>query len=329
MQNQLSEKEQNINISIILIGKNVEKTLKSCVDSIFKSIKNTKYIDKYEIIYIDSCSIDKSINISKELGINYLEISESFTSASLGRYLGIKYSKYDNILFMDADMELDSEWFNSSYNTYLEYKAITGERYEKLYKNNIIIKEIPNFYNIKHIEEGNNIGGCFMIDKKIIQNNNFSPILLEEEERDFYSKFYINNKIYKVPIQMFIHNNYNLSGKRFVEYFIPHKKIGYILSFFSSIKHGYSRGYVELQSMYMFSMLSSLIFYIGIFSSNFLLISISIVVLVAFNRKQFKGSLMTMLFFPYKFLISLFYFKKNYTIKYKYLNKDYVEVVKI
>ena len=135
-----------MNISAIIIGKNSNKTLSKCINNLKKSLNKTVIIQKYEIIYVDSNSIDNSIELAKEAEVQIIEIIGGYTSASLGRYLGKQYSKYENLLFLDGDMDIEESWFSESFDYYMRYKAIIGERHEKLYKNNNVLKEIPNFY---------------------------------------------------------------------------------------------------------------------------------------------------------------------------------------
>ncbi|WP_258238917.1 glycosyltransferase family A protein [Arcobacter sp. CECT 8985] len=311
------------------MGKNSTKTLEECINHLKNAIKKVVYIEKYEIIYVDSNSSDGSAELAKENGVEVIEIVEGYTTASLGRYLGKKYAKYDNLLFCDSDMYLDIEWFNASKEYYEKYGAIIGERHEKLYRNDIVIKEIHNFYNIEKVEVVNNVGGCLMINVKEVQEINFSPILKEEEERDFFSKFLDKRLIYKIPVKMFIHNNYNLATSRLKSYVYPYNKIGYILSFFSSLKHGYLKNYIKLQRSYLVSVLASLLFYYFLFSSLFLCSLIPIMIIYIENRKYYKGSIITMLFFPYKLLASFLFLTKKLKYTYKYKNKICTESVEL
>ena len=177
-------KYNDMSLTIIIIGKNTSKTLSNCIKSINTAVVNSKYINSYEVIYIDSMSYDDSVDIAKSFNnVETIKIIDGYTSASFGRYLGKMYSKYKNLLFMDSDMYMDKDWFNASIEYYNQYGAIIGERYEKLYKNDAVVKEIPRFYNIKDVEIASNIGGFLMIKKEIIGNINYTPIIKNEEEK--------------------------------------------------------------------------------------------------------------------------------------------------
>jgi hypothetical protein len=289
---------------------------------------NTYIITTYQIIYVDSNSSDNSVQIAKDSNVEIIKITDAFTTASLGRYLGLKYSKYNNLLFIDSDMYLDKDWLNKSYEYFIKYGAIIGERYEKLYRDDKVIKEMPNFYNIKKVEISSNIGGFLMIQKDIIANINYTPIIRNEEEKDFYAKFYDKNKIYRIPISAYIHNNYNLSASRIKDYLLPYNKNGYIISFFSAMKNKYIKNYMQLQSKYIVSVLVSLLFYFSIVSGNLYGYG-SLLFLFINGRKQLKGSIMTAIFFPYKFLMSIYFLKQKLTAKYIYQNREYEIEIKI
>ncbi|EAH4846282.1 glycosyltransferase family 2 protein, partial [Campylobacter coli] len=96
-------------ISIILPTYNVEKyiarALESCINQTFKDI---------EIIVVDDCGNDKSIEIAKEYAIkdNRIKIIHNEENLKLlrARYEGVKVAKAPYILFLDSDdyLELDA-----------------------------------------------------------------------------------------------------------------------------------------------------------------------------------------------------------------------------
>lgn len=313
-----------MNFSIIIIGKNSKKILEECILHLKSSLKSSSFVNKYEIIYVDSNSSDNSVQIANEFKIKTIEIIDGYTTASIGRYLGNKYATYENLVFIDSDMYLDEDWFNSSFKYYEKYGAIIGERHEKLYKNDVVVKEIPKFYNINEVEIASNIGGFLMIKKELIKGINYTPIIKNEEEKDFYAKFYDKAKIYRIPVTAYIHNNYNLSTSRIKDYLNPFSKNGYILSFINSIQNGYFRNYFNLQRKYIVDIIVSIIFYISMLSGNVILGLVSLIFLLLNGKKQLKGSLMTALFFPYKLIMSLVFLMKKRNTTYKYENKEYI-----
>ena len=288
------------------------------------SVSSTGFISEYEIIYVDSNSTDESVNIAKKNGAEVIEIDSGYTTAALGRYLGKKYAKYENLLFLDSDMYLTENWFVDSKEYFDRYGAIIGERYEKLYKDDKVIKEIPKFYGIKSSE----VGGFLMIKKELVEDINYTSLIRDEEEKDFYAKFYDRTKIYRVPVTAYIHNNYNLTASRIKGYLNPYAKNGYILSMIKSIKDGYFRNYLSLQKKYLLCMVVSVVFYL-LLVCGYMWAFVVLELLLLNGVKSFKGSLMTTLFFPYKFLTTLIFLNKKQKTKYIYHKKEYEMDIKL
>jgi glycosyltransferase involved in cell wall biosynthesis len=159
-------------ISFIVIGKNEEKYLEKCISSINKTIILNKLIES-EIIYIDSDSIDNSINIVKSFqNINVYKISGN-TNAALARNVGVEKSKGDILVFMDGDMELIPNNFHHFYrnNKLVGHDYTSGDFYNYLYEDNVLIKK-ELYHNIDKNYFTENMGGLFFIKRYLWFNNN-------------------------------------------------------------------------------------------------------------------------------------------------------------
>ena len=53
-------------ISVVIPSKNEEKTIAECIEFVQKALDRKK---SYEIILVDSCSIDQTVNIAKKYPI--------------------------------------------------------------------------------------------------------------------------------------------------------------------------------------------------------------------------------------------------------------------
>ncbi len=92
-------------VSVIIPVYNREKLIRKCIDKI-----NNQTFDKsrYEVIFVDDCSTDQSINVIHELvssDLNYRVLSRPVGSgnASAPRNEGIKSSLARYVLFIDSD----------------------------------------------------------------------------------------------------------------------------------------------------------------------------------------------------------------------------------
>ena len=100
-------------ISFIVIGKNEGWKLTKCFESIYHSIEINQW-KLYEIIYIDSNSIDDSI----EKAISFDEIKvfklTKICNPAIARNLGAQFSNGDVLVFIDGDMEVNPLFFKKA-----------------------------------------------------------------------------------------------------------------------------------------------------------------------------------------------------------------------
>src|SRR5690349_14544884 len=101
-------------ISFIVIGRNEEKNIKRCIQGIYRAIEIAG-VQKYEIIYVDSKSTDRSLEIIecfKEVKV-YLVTGDR--NAAVGRNIGAREASGTVYYFIDADMEIDGEFLKNIY----------------------------------------------------------------------------------------------------------------------------------------------------------------------------------------------------------------------
>ncbi len=95
-------------LSIVVIGLNEEARLESCLES---EVNAEWPQEKKEVIYVDSGSRDKSLEIAKSFkDVRVLELKDPRPNASKGRNLGWRSSKGKLVQFLDGDMELYPSW---------------------------------------------------------------------------------------------------------------------------------------------------------------------------------------------------------------------------
>ena len=94
-------------ISFIVIGKNEGWKLKLCFDSI-QNVVSQDGITDYEVIYVDSRSIDDSIQLAKTYPNTRVFMITGECNAGVGRNVGAKEAKGDILFFVDGDMEIQA-----------------------------------------------------------------------------------------------------------------------------------------------------------------------------------------------------------------------------
>lgn len=150
----------DIKISVIVPVYNTEKYLKKCLDSIIS--QNLKDI---EIIIVNDCSLDKSLEIIKK----YMRLDKRITlinkekneGISSARNSGIKLARGEYILHIDSDDWIEQNYFFEMYNYAIKNNAdiVISDFY----------REFENGRVVYNIEQG--LIGKEKIDKEEVIEN--------------------------------------------------------------------------------------------------------------------------------------------------------------
>lgn len=97
-----------IQLSIVLIAKNLEWNIARLIESVQA---NATALEPYEIIYVDSASTDRTVEIACQypVGVYRLPPENQLTPAA-GRFTGFKKAKGKLLLFLDGDQQLWPGW---------------------------------------------------------------------------------------------------------------------------------------------------------------------------------------------------------------------------
>ena len=96
-------------VSFIIIGRNEGWKLLKSIESVFKAIDLNK-IENTEVIYVDSKSTDNSIAAVKKYKDLKIVLIEGEANAAVARNIGFKESTNKNLIFIDGDMEIQSNF---------------------------------------------------------------------------------------------------------------------------------------------------------------------------------------------------------------------------
>lgn len=95
-------------LSFVIIGKNAEWSIARLLESVIARVPSHL---STEIIYVDSVSTDRTIEIVSQYPATIIQLSPDYPlCASAGRFIGSRYASGKYIFFLDSDMELMDGW---------------------------------------------------------------------------------------------------------------------------------------------------------------------------------------------------------------------------
>lgn len=155
-------------ISFIIIGKNIQNTIAICIESVVKFIE-TNNITSFEILYIDSNSIDESIKIAQQFPVIIFSVKGE-VNAAIGRNVGAKNSKGKLLFFIDGDMELVPDFYQyvfSDVSKMPEYPFVNGYWQDKYYDNEFKFLYTEELIIPDKIDYINTTGGLMIVTKEL------------------------------------------------------------------------------------------------------------------------------------------------------------------
>ena len=97
-----------MSISCVIIGMNVENTIKKCLESIKNSDEKP-----VEILYVDDNSTDNSVREAKKVkGVRIIRCKTK--SPGFARNKGWEAAKGDLVHFFDGDVIVDKKWLGKA-----------------------------------------------------------------------------------------------------------------------------------------------------------------------------------------------------------------------
>ena len=208
-----------IKLSIIVVSYNSADYIQKCLDSIL-----SQTIKEIEIIVVDDCSNDNTVEILNEYAIKDSRIKviglDSNVKPGGARNRGILAANGEYIGFVDSDDFVDNDYFKNLYNTAIKYNAeiaVAGIVKHKKYLTKTLVKySRENFVTDLRIK----IKTCFDTSKnffyvfnKIYKKNLFQSYDLKFPEGQFYEDIlfsikalYYSDSLVSVP-QVFYHYN--------------------------------------------------------------------------------------------------------------------------
>lgn len=132
----MSDQQKTILLSVVVIGRNEGERLTKCLSS----VRNMHFMkDQMELIYVDSASMDDSLERAKVFEASIIKIITDRPTGALARNTGWKAAQGQYILFLDGDTVLDADFVTCALSFFAnpQIAIICGYRREILPKASI------------------------------------------------------------------------------------------------------------------------------------------------------------------------------------------------
>lgn len=107
-----------VDLAVVVITRNEAARVRSCVSACLAAIQRCKragLIRTSEVVLVDSASTDRTIEIASELPITVIRLEDRWPlSAAAGRFIGLRNSQSELVLFVDGDYVLFEGWLPSA-----------------------------------------------------------------------------------------------------------------------------------------------------------------------------------------------------------------------
>ncbi|MBN1781756.1 glycosyltransferase [bacterium] len=194
-------------LSVIIIGRNEERHIDACLRSIVKGIR---MVPDSEIIYADSASTDRTVEIVKTYPVRILLLRPEWPlCAAAGRTAGYRHAEGEFLFFIDGDTMLYHDWLRKGI-AWLESHPETGGVAGSVHE----IFEDENGRKtgfLKHrygLQTGprteKTLGGIALFRKSVLdQTGPFNPFIAADEEPELCMRIrHAGHTLVRIPDSM-------------------------------------------------------------------------------------------------------------------------------
>ena len=115
------KQKRRLKVSVVVIAKNAEKTLRKCLSSLKK-----QDFKGYEVLLINDHSKDRTAEIARKFRIKVINQNEDERGVPDARNKGIKESKTEIIAFTDSDCIAPPNWLSRIYDYLDKHPEVDG-----------------------------------------------------------------------------------------------------------------------------------------------------------------------------------------------------------
>lgn len=174
----------NPKVSFVIIGRNEEKHLAACLQSI-EQVKHPA--EQKEIIFVDNNSTDRSVAIARQFPITVIPLNHQPATPGLARNAGLHAATGEYIHFVDGDMTIDPEWLQAALPAFADQRvaAVVG-RLQEVHPNKSLYNRFFDLgWKIAPLGEIDNPGGGGLFRAAVLRRlGGYDDTLFGAEEVD-------------------------------------------------------------------------------------------------------------------------------------------------
>ncbi len=194
-------------ISVVVIGKNEGERLVACLNSVRAALN----VLAHEVVYVDSCSTDQSLQTAKAMGARCFLLAERQTTAGLGRYVGAKEARGEYLLFLDGDMQLQPGFAEKALMVIAAkgYDGVCGIREDVYLRGGKIAGRNENYFGCTQERIAPEFGGALMITREALNAcGGWATDTVACEEAELYARLKATGcRITEIPVPMILHTD--------------------------------------------------------------------------------------------------------------------------
>lgn len=194
-------------VSFVIIGRNEEKHLAACIDSI---VQVNYPPEQKEIIFVDNNSTDSSLEMARRFPIKTIALKKQPATPGLARNAGLQAATGDFVHFVDGDMLVDPEWLNAALPAFDDKRVATvvGRLREVHPEKSLYNKFFDLGWKAAAIGEIQSPGGGGMFRITVLRRlGGYDDSLFGAEEVDLGYRLHQQNfKIIRIPSLMADHD---------------------------------------------------------------------------------------------------------------------------
>lgn len=178
-----ASKNYRFDWSVVVIARNEEKSIAGSIQSVLDTFSNYSH----ELIFVDSASEDRTLDIARQFPAKIIRLPESLPMRpSIAREAGRLQATGKWILFLDGDCSLQPGWLEAATLAMQKDKSLgglSGEREEIITDSTGVQKTQRHHFEQQTV---NSLGGCAAYNQDVLRKvGGFNPFLYSSEEAEF------------------------------------------------------------------------------------------------------------------------------------------------